>query len=211
MSTFKELQNALMRTFLGFVVLLTLMKISLKKLNGFDVLAVVVLASASVKSLINETGYILEIIVLGIVMATVTFNAGANRRGTLFVSGILVLSDAMVQYEDIVGELDDLDKCMPVKTGAAVQSLLLGIILYGTLGEDSDYRSVDSDQTEIEMKRWILTLVSVSVIRSLAVVQQCSTALDTPNLVESFSTLRVICLATVCIANGEDETEASDD
>ena len=117
-----------MRTFLGFVVLLTLMKISLKKLNGFDVLAVVVLASASVKSLINETGYILEIVVLGIVMATVTFNAGANRRGTLFVSGILVLSDAMVQYEDIVGELDDLDKCMPVKTGAAVQSLLLGII-----------------------------------------------------------------------------------
>ncbi|MFB1019655.1 MAG: hypothetical protein QMC37_05385 [Flavobacteriales bacterium] len=208
MSTFKELQNALLRTFLGFVVLLTLMKISLKKLNGFDVLAVVVLASASVKSLINETGYILEIVVLGIVMATVTFNAGANRRGTLFVSGILVLSDAMVQYEDIVGELDDLDKCMPVKTGAAVQSLLLGIILYGTLGEDSPS---NSDQTEIEMKRWILTLVSVSVIRSLAVVQQCSTALDTPNLVESFSTLRVICLATVCIANGEDETEASDD
>ncbi len=116
----------------------------------------------------------------------VTFNAGAHRRGTLFVSGIHVLSDAMVQYEDIVGELDDLDKCMPVKTGAAVQSLLLGIILYGTVGEDSNYRSVDSDQTEIEMKRWILTLVSVSVIRSLAVVQQCSAALDTPNLVESF-------------------------
>lgn len=120
-----------------------------------------------------------------------------------------MFTDAMVQYKNVVGELDDVGKCTPVTIGASVQALLLALVFYGIAGEEDDYRHRSDDAIQTEMKWWLVTLITVTVARSAVAARQCAHASGA--LLELFNALRVFTVVMVCVASGADETVSETD
>lgn len=196
---------AVLRVGFIFVTFSFFVKLGLRKLNGFDVLAVLVLAAASTKNLTGEMGYLIEVTLFSVTVAVVAMAGGANRRGILFISTILLFSDVMVQYQHFVsGELDDLDACTPVKVGAAVQALLFLVTIYAlAAGEDNGRKANEEEERESEMRIWLAGILAVSATRSFFAVRECGS--DNNKMTNLLNAIRVGVLAAACVVNGEDE------
>ena len=207
----------MVRVATGFVLFFLCVKYFMRRLNGFDVLAFVVLGIASAKPYTGQAGFILDTVAFVVVVAVVAMTAGANRRGTFFLSGLLLFSDAMVRHRQIVGEIEDMSPCTPTQIGAATQAVLFLTVGYALAGDD-DARggfgggrsSSRLDEKESEMRAWLALLVGASAVGSVLAAYGC----DDPNRDGTRSlanTARVLSTAIVCFANGEDETESNDE
>lgn len=204
----------MVRVSAGFVLFFLCVKYLMRRLNGFDVLAFVVLGLASAKPYTGQIGFILDTIAFVVVVSVVAMTSGANRRGTLFLSGLLLFSDAMVRHRQIVGEIDDLSPCTPTQIGAATQAVLFLMVGWALAGDDDGGgfggRSGRRDDKESEMRAWLALLLAVSAGGATLAAYGC----DNPNREGTRSlanTIRVLTAAIVCFANGEDETQTNDD
>lgn len=206
----------MVRVSAGFVLFFLCVKLSMRRVNGFDVLSFVVLGIASAKPFTGRTGFILDTVSFVVVVAVVAMTSGANRRGTLFLSGLLLLSDAMVRHRQIVGEIEDLSPCTPTQIGAGTQIVLFFMVSYALAGDDDSGgggfggRSTRPDDKETEMRAWLALLLGVSAAGATLAAYGC----EDPNREGTRSlanTIRVLTAAIVCFANGEDETEPRDE
>lgn len=216
MAKLSDLELAMIRVAAGFVLFFLCVKFFMRRLNGFDVLAFVVLGIASVRPYTGQAGFILDTVAFVVVVAVVAMTSGANRRGTLFLSGLLLFSDAMVRHRQIVGEIEDLSPCTPTQIGAATQAVLFFTVGYALAGDDDSGGGFGGrsfarrDDKENEMRAWLALLLGVSAGGAALAAYGC----DDPNREGTRSlanTIRVLAAAIVCFANGEDETESNDD
>ena len=192
------------RSALLFVLFNVAVKISLRKLNGFDALSVSILVSANVKPFLHESGYIVEIALIGIVMSALAHSAGASRKGMLFISGVFVVSDVLVESTHLVGEIEGLEECGASKIGATAQATLLMMVLYATLNTEEDQATPQS-----EMQSWIALILASSALRSALVSYRCENKNQVLPDLASFA--RIIVLVSACTANGADETAQEED
>lgn len=206
----------MVRVSAGFVLFFLCVKYLMRRLNGFDVLAFVVLGIASAKPYTGQAGFILDTVAFVVVVSVVAMTSGANRRGTLFLSGLLLFSDAMVRHRQIVGEIEDMSPCTPTQLGAATQAVLFVMVGWALAGDDDGRgggfggHSGRRDEKESEMRAWLALLLGVSAVGATLAAYGC----DKPNREGTRSlvnTARVLSTAIVCFANGEDETEPNDD
>lgn len=204
MAHFYDLQAMVFRSALLFVGINTLMKIGLRKFNGFDALAVSLLVSAVMQPFIGHFGYILEILLSGIVVATIAFSAGAPRKAMLFLSSIIVFTESLTWSERIIGEMDDVDHCTPVNMAAAMQCGLLALVIYAVHASEEDrYKSNDDDE-ETQIKTWVVVVILACAARSVAMSYDCVGSTQTVSQLASM--LKTMVLVSACVANGEDET-----
>lgn len=210
MTKVSDLEVTLVRVGFGFVLLLFLVKLSMRKVNGFDVLSVVLLASASVESLLGTTGQAIQITLFAFTMAVIAKESGANRRGMLFISTLLLFSEVMIKYRKFLkDDIEDLNPCTPILIGASVQALLLAMILYASAGEDEGYGRKSTEEVAEELKVWLAVVLLTTTIHGFVAAYECDKGRG--KLADLFDTLRVPTLAAVCITNGEDETTGEND
>ena len=210
MAHFDDLEAMVYRSALLFVGFNTLMKIGLRKFNGFDALAVVLLVSAVSQPFLKHFGYILEISLSGIVVATVAFSAGAPRKAMLFLSSVIVFTESLTWSERIIGEMDDVEHCTPVNMAAAMQCGLLVLVMYAVHTSEEDRYKVDDGDQEMQLKTWIVVVILACAARSTAMSYDC---VETKKTATQLATmLKTVVLVSACVANGEDETvgEAED-
>ena len=154
-------------------------------------------------------GYIVEIVLYGIVVAAMAFRAGAHRKAALFISSVIVLTDALADSRRIIGDMDDADKCAPVFVAVVSQCALFVLVVYAVFsGEDDDVFLAEQQETEAQFKIWIVIVIGVCALRSSAICYDCSSVKDT--LAQPAGMLRTVILASACVANGEDETIEDD-
>ncbi|MBE35213.1 MAG: hypothetical protein CMI16_06620 [Opitutaceae bacterium] len=214
MAKLADLELAMVRVTAGFVLFFLCVKYFMRRLNGFDVLAFVVLGIASAKPYTGQTGFILDTVAFVVVVAVVAMTAGANRRGTLFLSGLLLFSDAMVRHRQIVGQIEDMSPCTPTQIGAATQAVLFLTVGYALAGDDDagsgfGGRSSRPDEKESEMRAWLALLVGASAVGSVLAAYGCEDS-NRDGTRSLANTARVLTTAIVCFANGEDETEPNE-
>jgi hypothetical protein len=214
MATLADLELSMMQVTAGFVFLYVCLKYAIRRLNGFDVLALLVFGVASFRPYTKEkVGFILDTVFFVVVVALVAVAAGANRRGTMFLSGLLLFSDAMVRHREIVGEVEDVKSCTPIQLGAAAQALLFFTVGYVIVGEDDrgSFRATSrAEEKESEMRAWLALLIGVSAAAAVFTGFHC----DAPKRDGANSlvnTVRILTTGVVCLANGEDETEPADE
>ena len=178
--------------------------------------AFVVLGLVSAKPYMGQTGFILDTVAFVVVVAVVAMTAGASRRGRLFLSGLLLFSDAMVRHRQIVGQIEDMSPCTPTQIGAATQAVLFLTVGYA-LASDDDARggfggggTSRRDEKESEMRAWLALLVGASAVGSVLAAYGCEDS-NRDGTGSLANTTRVLSTAIVCFANGEDETESNDD
>lgn len=177
----------------------------MRKVNGFDVISVLLLAVASTQNLIGQIGPMLQAIVFSFAVAVMAKESGANRRGMLFISIMLLFSEVMVQYKHFIsGDLEDIEPCTPIILGASMQAVLLAMILYAFIGEDDGYGQKKSEDVEEELRAWLAAILMVSTIRSCVAAYECDKGKG--RLSDLFDTVRTLTLVAACVANGEDET-----
>ena len=184
------------------------MKITQRKLNGFDALTVAILASANVKPYLHESGYIVEIALIGIVMSALAHSAGASRRGMLFISGVFVVSDVLVDSTNLVGVIEGLEGCAASKIGATVQGSLLILVIYATANAEEERGVCAEGAPHGEVQAWIAVILAFSALRSALVSFACNKENQVLPALANFG--RTIILASACIANGADETVQDD-
>jgi len=202
MATSGELRLLTVQMFGLFVFILTTFKLVLNRVNGFDALAVLVLAVSSTITYTGVYGYIAESVVFGIVVAIFAMTGGANRRGMLFLAGTLILSEVLIKYKRILGELDDLDACTPIVFGSIIQACLFASMAYNFVNE---HEASDGDKNEYEKRTWLTFILLVSSLSTAFKALACtheSTSITSLYL----DTFRVLVLAVACVANAEDET-----
>lgn len=194
----------------GFVLLLLLLKLSMRKVNGFDVLSVLLLAVASVQNMIGRIAPLLQAIVFCFAVAVLAKQSGANRKGMLFISIVLLFSEVLVQYKHfMLHDLEDIDPCTPIILGASVQAVILAMILYSFVGEDDDYGRKTTEGVEDELRAWLSAILMVSTVRSCVEAYECDKGKG--KLTDMFNTLRILTIVAACVANGEDETISEND
>lgn len=201
----------MIRVGFGFVLLSFVFKLLLKRLNGFDVLALIVLAAGALTPLTGEAGVLIEMVLFACGVAVLAASGGAGRRGVLFISAAILLSDVMVGYEHFVDRrADDPDACTPVDVGAAAQALLFCFVCYATVHSDGgSYRPSSDEERENEMRAWLAAVIAVSTIRSAFAARECRSGKHEWG--EILTLLRVGVLAGVCVINGEDEMKRDED
>ena len=201
MSTVADLELSTIRVAFVFLFISFVVKFALRRLNGFDALGLNVLLLAPFSPTLKKYGSdIVEIILLGIVVGALAMKAGSNRRGTLFISGILVFSDAIVNYKQLIGPLEDIDDCLPIMVGTAIQAFLLALVTYALVETGSHKMDEEGEQ---EMRLWLIIVLGVSVFSSFFHMYTCQK--ESSVLGGFFSSVRVIVVAIACVANGEDE------
>lgn len=209
MTSVADLEVALIRVGFGFVLLSFLLKLSLKKVNGFDVLSVLLLASASVENLLAEVGQAIQVTLVSFTVAVIAKESGANRRGMLFISTLLLFSEVMIRYRHFLNdEIEDLDPCTPILVGASVQALLLAMLLYAFTGEEEGYGRKYTEEAD-ELRTWLAVVLFTTAIRSFVTAYECDRGKG--KLADLLETLRVLTLVAVCVTNGEDETMSEND
>jgi hypothetical protein len=204
MAHFDDLAAMVYRGALLFVVANTFIKIGLQKFNGFDALAIVLLINAVTQPLLTHYGYILEIALSGIVVATVAFSAGAPRKAMLFLSGVVVFTESLPWSERIVGEMDDIERCTPVNMAATMQCGLLALVGYAVYVSEEDRNNTDDDEQDMQLKTWLIILVGACAARSAAMSYDCMR--DKKSISQFVNMLKTVVLVSACVANGEDET-----
>jgi hypothetical protein len=201
---FYDLEATVYRAALLFVGANAFMKVGLRKFNGFDALAVILLISAVAQPFLMYFGYILEIALSGIVVATVAFSAGAPRKAMLFISSIIVFTESLTWSERMVGEMDDIERCTPVNMAAFMQCGLLLLVGYAVYVSNDDGFKLDDIDQDAEMKLWVVIVVAACTARSVAISCDCEQGKQ--NASQLMSMLKTIVLVSACVANGEDET-----
>lgn len=201
----------MIRVGFGFVSATFILKLCLKRLNGFDVLALIVLAAGSSRPLTGEAGVLVEMVLFACGVAVIAASGGAGRRGVLFISAAILLSDVMVGYEHFVDRrADDPDACTPADVGAAAQALVFCFVCYATSqSEGGGYRPSSDDERENEMRAWLAAVIAVSTFRSMFAARECRSGKHEWS--EILTLLRVGVLAGVCVINGEDEMKRDED
>lgn len=201
----------MIRVGFGFVSATFILKLCLKRLNGFDVLALIVLAAGSSRPLTGEAGVLVEMVLFACGVAVIAASGGAGRRGVLFISAAILLSDVMVGYEHFVDRrADDPDACTPADVGAAAQALVFCFVCYATSqSEGGGYRPSSDDERENEMRAWLAAVIAVSTFRSMFAARECRSGKH--DWSEILTLLRVGVLAGVCVINGEDEMKRDED
>ena len=180
----------------------------LRKFNAFDAFAVLVLAHAVALPFLHF-GYIVENVLYGIVVAAMAFRAGAHRKATLFISSVIVLTDALADSQRIIGDMDNADKCDPVFVAVVSQCALFVLVAYAVFsGEDDETFLAEQHETEAQFKIWIVIVIGVCALRSSAIYYDCSSVKGT--LAQPAGMFRTVVLASACLANGEDETVEDD-
>lgn len=200
----------MLRVVFGFVLLSFLLKLSLRKANGFDVLSVLLLASASVEKLLGQAGQVSQATLFAFSVAVLARESGANRRGVLFISTLLLFSEVMIKYRHFLkDDIEDLDPCTPILIGASVQAILLAMLLYAFAGEDEGYGKRYSDEVAEELRAWLAVVILVATVRSFVTAYECDKGKG--RLADLLETLRVFVLVAACVTNGEDETVSEED
>ena len=201
---FYDLEATVYRAGLLFVGANAFLKIGLRKFNGFDALAVILLISAVSQPVLLHFGYILDIGLSGIVVATVAFSAGAPRKAMLFISSVIVFTESLTWSEKVVGEMDDIERCTPVNMAAIMQCCLLLLVGYAVhVSDDDGFKTSDDDQ-DAEMKLWVVIVLGACSARSVAMSYDCVEGKK--NVSQLMTMLKTIVLVSACVANGEDET-----
>jgi hypothetical protein len=203
MSTVADLELSIIRVACIFLFISFVFKFSLRRLNGFDALGLIVLLLASFNPMLKKYGSaLLEMVFLGIVVGALAIKAGSNRRGTLFISGILVLSDAIVNYKQLIGPLEDLNDCLPIMVGTGIQAFLLALVAYALIETRSHKKDEEGEQ---EVRVWLIIVLGASVFASFFHMYTCQKESENSVLGGFFNFVRVIVVAIACVANGEDE------
>lgn len=208
MATVKDLRDVIFRAGLFFLVINTSIKFFGKVGNGFDVLAVLVVGVAVVSPFLkNDVSFILEMVIIGVTVGALSYRAGATRKGLLFLSAITIFSEAMVDSRTILGDLDDVDPCTPAEVGAAGHFFLLCAMSYATLGQEEHFKLSEEEEEQKELQLWIVGIVAMNCGRAAVAAYVCPKQ-DGP-LEVLVHTIRIILVATACVAQGADETKDS--
>jgi len=202
MTSFQDLEALIFRSALLFCATHSLLKFALKRFNGFDALALAVLACAVVRPFLAQYGYIVQIALSGLVVAALAMRAGASRNGMLLLSNVVVFTDALAESERIVGDMDDVERCTPVVVAAVLQAALLALLTYAVY-------HTEAEQQEAQLKMWVVVAVGASAARSATMSYDCHAVKRT--LSELASMIRTLVLVGACVANGADETDDGDE
>jgi hypothetical protein len=203
MAHFNDLEAMVYRSALAFVGTNTLIKIGLRKFNGFDALALLLLLSAVLQPFFTHYGYIVEIAISGIMVSTTAYCAGAPRRAMLFLSSIIVFTESLTWSESVIGHMEDVDACSPVNVSAALQLGLLAMVVYAVHAVEED-RYVADDDDESQFKTWIVVIVGACAVRSVAMSYDCLEAKKSVSQLAGM--LKTVLFVSACVANGQDET-----
>ena len=169
-------------------------------------MSVLLLGSASVESLIGEVGNLTQAILFCFTTAMLSKESGANRRGMLFISIMVLASEVMVKYRKFVKEdLEDMGPCTPILIGASMQAVLLAMMLYAFSAEDDGYRQKNASDVSEELRSWLAVILFVTAVRSILMHRECERGRG--RLSDLFELLRILFLVAVCVAHGEDETD----
>jgi len=204
MAHFNDLEAMLYRSALLFVGVNTVMKVGLRKFNGFDALAVLLLTSAVSQPFVRHFGYIVEIALSGIVVALMALCAGSPRKATLFLSSIIVFTDALTWSEQIIGDMEDVDRCTPVNTAAAMQCAILVLLIYAVHATEEERYKPDGGDQETQLKTWTIVVVGACAARSAAMSYDCVEAKQSVSQIANM--FKTVLLVSACVANGEDES-----
>lgn len=203
---------AMFRVAFGFVLVSFVVKLALKRLNGFDALGLVVLGGAVLKPFLGEVGYVSELVIISFSVAVIAASGGGSRRGVLFISATLLLTDVMVDYEHFIprraDDMHDEDACTPVDMAAAVQVLLFCFVSYAaSVGGNGSHNQNMDDEREVEMRTWLAAIIAASAVRSMFVARECRGEHYSAVL---FNMFRVAVLAGGCVMYGEDELKSDE-
>jgi succinate dehydrogenase hydrophobic anchor subunit len=202
-----DLEMAVIFVAFGFVLILLAVKLVLQRFNGFDALAVLVLGAASSAPSLGTLGTLLQTVLYGTTMAALAMAAGAGRRGVFAISTSLLFSDVMVQYRKLIsGELEDIDKCAPLKLGLLVVAALFFLVMYVFYHqEDDDYRESEANSEQRDARKWFVAVLAVSSIHAFRTMRQCE-EVDLADIAQLILLVRVGVLAAACVVLGENES-----
>jgi hypothetical protein len=204
MAQFEALESLVYLALGMFVFLSVGLKCWMRKMNGFDALAIAVLVTANLNPYLKQFGYIVSISLTGIVVAALASGAGASRRGILFLSSVIIFSDVLAESSKIVGEIEGLENCAPEKIATVLQGTLLSMMLYASTAEDNLRDCSSETELQMELKLWLCVIIGCSTARSFFATLTCDH--ESKVSVELTNFLRTILLVAACVANGADET-----
>jgi len=200
MASFQELEALVYLTALVFVSALAAVKITGGfKANGFDLLAILVLAAASAKTYVKPLSFITEIGLGGLVVAALSLRSGAHRRAAIFLGAVVVFSDLLVEAERTIGAIDGLQNCFTVKVGVGAQAALFALVLYAIVATESG-----AEEEIATAKYWLVSIIALSVLRSWQATTDCS--IPGESLLPRISSMiRILAMAAACLSYGSDE------